>query len=298
MELFKKTQLDSKTISEIRKLHFQTRRLADRAVAGRYRSAFRGRGVEFEEVREYFPGDDVRSIDWKVTARSGRPYVRAYREERELTVMIAVDVSASTATGTREQLRDTLIAKVGAVLTMIALVNNDKVGLVTFSDRLETFHPPRKARGAVWRILHEVLSPGAQSPKTNLGELFSFLSRVLKKRAVIFVLSDFLDSGFEQPLAVLAKRHDLNAVLVQDPVDFELPQSGLVHLRNPETGQTVLVDTHFPQARAQFAAAAAKNREHTTTLLKRHDVNVIELMSNKPFMPELRRFFDSRHARH
>jgi len=153
------SQLDVSTLNEIRKLHFETRRLATQGILGSYRSAFRGRGIEFEEVRNYYPCDDIRSIDWKVTARQGLPFVKSYREERELNVVIAVDVSASCRTGTRKQLKESLIAKVGAVLTLIALNNNDKVGLITYSDKLETYYPPRKSRGSVWRILHEVLNP-------------------------------------------------------------------------------------------------------------------------------------------
>jgi uncharacterized protein (DUF58 family) len=291
MDLIKKAELDQQTLKEIRKLHFQTRRLADQSMTGSYRSAFRGRGIEFEEVREYIPGDDVRSIDWKVTARYGRPYVKSYREERELTVMIAVDVSASTLTGTRNQLRDDLIAKVGAVLALIALSNNDKVGLVTFSDRLETYHPPRKARGAVWRILHEVLVPGVYRPQTDLAGLFSFLSNVLKKRAVVFVLSDFLGQDFETPMASLAKRHDLTAILASDPVDFELPQSGLVNLRDPETGQVVLLDTSCEATRELYRKATWLVHEKLLVLFRKHAVGVIELQTDEPFVPELRRYF-------
>lgn len=294
MDLLKESRLDPSTIQEIRKLHFQTRRLADQGIAGSYRSAFRGTGIEFEEVREYIPGDDVRSIDWKVTARSRKPYVKSYREERELTVIIAVDVSASTLTGTRNQLRDTLIAKVGAVLTLIALINNDKVGLITFSDQLETYHPPRKARSAVWRILHEVLKPGAYRPNTDLAGLFSFMNSVLKKRAIIFVISDFIDTRFERPLAILAKRHDITALAINDPADFRLPTGSLIYLKDPESEELRLVDSSDPLVQKHYHTQAARMHQEVRSLFNKHGISLLELQTDKPFIFELRRFFDTR----
>ena len=298
MDLLKKTELDASMLKELKKLHFQTRRLADQGVAGSYRSAFRGRGIEFEEVREYVPGDDVRTIDWKVTARVGRPYIKSYREERELTVIIAIDVSASTLTGTRTQTRDALIAKVGAVLALIALNNNDKVGLVTFSDQLETYHPPRKARSAVWRILHEVLRPGPCRPQTNLAALFTFLHQVLKKRAVVFVISDFFDAGFEVPLATLAKRHDITAIRIGDPADERLPLTSLVRLQDPESGTTVLIDPAHPPAARAYRKQSAEKRSATLDIFGKHAVGVMELQTNIPFLPALRRFFEEKRKTH
>ena len=253
-------QLDPELLAEIKKLHFQTKRLADENLMDSYKSAFRGTGIEFEEVREYLPGDDIRSIDWKVTARTGTPFIKSFREERELTVLIAVDVSASTHTGTRGQLREELIAKVGAVLTLIALGNNDKVGLLTFSDIVESYHPPRKARSAVWRILHEVLMPRSSkntaSDKTNTAELFSFISRVMKRRAIIFVISDFLELNFEDELASVAKRHDLTVMPVVDPSDFQLPAAGLLKVVDPETGAERLIDSGNPTVQDEYRKRA------------------------------------------
>lgn len=297
MELLNPGALDPELLEEIRRLHFATRRLADRGVAGSYRSAFRGRGIEFEEVREYIPGDEIRSIDWKVTARTGLPHIKSYREERELTVLIAVDVSSSTLTGTRKQLRDRIIAKVGALLTLVALQNNDKVGLVTFSDRLETFHPPRKARSSVWRILHEVLSVGTYRPTTDLGALFSFMSSVLKQRAIIFVLSDFHDDGYERELAGLSKRHDVTAVTVVDPADWELPEAGLLRVRDPESGRVTLLDTSHPRVREEYTLAGFRAREERLSVLRRHGVGVLELSTSKPFVGDLRRYLEVRGSR-
>lgn len=294
MDLFKETKLDPRTIQEIKKLHFQTRRLADRGIVGSYRSAFRGTGIEFEEVREYSPGDEIRSIDWKVTARSGKPYVKSYREERELSVIIAVDVSASTLTGTQRQLRDTLIAKIGAILTLTALINNDKVGLITYSDRLETYHPPRKARSAVWRILHEVLEPRGYRPCTDLGGLFSFMNGVLKKRAIVFVISDFLDENYEKPLQALTKRHDVTAIIITDPADFDLPEASLVRVHDPESGVTSLLDTSDPKTRIEYQDNAGVLHSRLNSIFRKHGVGILELRTDKPFIYALREFFDNR----
>lgn len=297
MELFNRSSLSTAELAEIKRLHFFTRRLVNAGIAGEYRSAFRGHGIEFEEVREYTPGDDVRSIDWKVTARMNAPFVKSYREERELTVVIAVDVSASTHSGTCRQLRERLIAQVGAVLTLIALNNNDKVGLVTFSDRLETYHPPRKGRGAVWRILKEVLNPAVYSRGTDLSALFVFLNSVLKRRSIIFILSDFFASGYDTALATLAKRHDCVAVRVKDPVDTTLPPIGLISLCDPETGTTTLLDLGSTASRTAYEELSANAQKQFGDTLQRYRIDCIELQTNKSFVHELKRYFERRRKR-
>lgn len=316
MDLYKQTTIGPELLAELRKLHFYTRRLATQGIGGQYRSAFRGRGIEFEEVRGYVPGDDVRAIDWKVTARMNYPYIKSYREERELTVMIAVDISPSTLTATREQLRETLLAQVGAVLTLIALNNNDKVGLVTYSEKLETYHPPRKGRSAVWRILQEVLGHQEakqqearqqetrqkkvgrlrqeQTPQTNLFGLFAFLNSILKRRSIVFVLSDFFDTGFEQPLAALAKQHDVTGVVVRDPADFSLPDAGLVTVQDPESGEEILLNCSSKSFRDRYQQLAHAAQQELRTVLRRNRVGILELITNKPFMPILRRYFEER----
>ncbi len=295
MDLYKVTSLSPELLAEIRSLHFQTRHLVDQGVTGQYRSAFRGRGIEFEEVRPYHPGDDVRAIDWKVTARMNTPFIKSYREERELTVMVAVDVSASTFTGTRAQLREQLIARVGAVLTLIALNNNDRVGLTTFSNRLETYHPPRKGRSSVWRILQEVLTTGNANPGTDLGAMCTFLSGVLKRRSIVFLISDFVSPApFEQPLATLAKRHDVTAVIVRDRADTELPKAGLICIREPESGEIHLVDSQNARVQTQYQELAKKARADQTTMFERNRVSTLELLTELPFMPELGRFLERR----
>ncbi len=279
-------------LAEIKRLHFQTKRLADQGVVGRYRSAFRGLGMEFEEVREYFPGDDVRAIDWKVTARSQKPYIKTYREERELTVVVAVDVSASTLAATRGRIRADIVARVGAILTLIALNNNDKVGLVTFSDRIESYHPPRKAKSAVWRILHEVLTPTSANRATDIGGLCRFLSNVLTRRSIIFLVSDFIGESFELPLATLAKRHDVTALVVTDPADAELPKTGMVAVVDPETDERVLIDCADDAVREAYRAEARRAHLHRSSLLRRLGVASVELATDRPFMSEIKRFFD------
>lgn len=297
MEKSVKRPLPPELLEEVRRLHFQTRRLADQGIVGRYRSAFRGQGIEFEEVREYSPGDDIRLIDWKVTARARKPFVRTYREERELTVIIAVDVSASTFSATAAQTRESLIAKIGAFLTLIALRNNDKVGLVTFSDRLETFHPPRKARGAVWRILHEVLNERHYRHPTDLSALFAFLSAVLKRRAIVFVLSDFIDRDFEPELSHLARRHDVNTIIISDPSDYELPDAGLVELLDPESEACLTVDSSDPAVRTEYKQLAASRIRELERLFIRHGVGYMELFTDRPFISAFRRYFNAK-SRH
>ncbi len=287
--------LPAELIREIRQLHFQTRKHVDEGVVGRYRSAFRGTGMEFEEVREYLPGDDIRRIDWKVTARSGRPFVKSYREERELIVMLAVDLSASTHTATRGQTRAKVLARVGAALTMIALRNSDKVGLVTFSDKIDSYYPARKARGSVWRILHEVLAERDFSHKgTNYEEVFSFIQNVLKRRAIVFLLTDGLGKMNNPALRSLAGRHDLTVVTVRDPADLTLPKAGLVRLTDPESGETQLIDTSNREVRERYELSAGKAAAETASYLNRYGAELLTVWTNKPFGAALRVYFEQR----
>ena len=283
--------LDPKIISEIKRLHFDTKRLAADIVSGEYKSAFRGRGIEFEEVRDYMPGDEIRAIDWKVTARMGKPFIKIYREERELTVIVAIDVSASTFTGTRNELRETLIAKIGAVLALIALRNNDKVGLVTFCDQVEHYFPPQKAKSAVWQILHEVLSPSKPKPNTDISQVSKFLNQVLKRSSVVFIISDFFSSDYEKNLAVLARRHDVTAVTVRDRADSELPNAGIVELIDPESGKKVEIDTSNKKTRKAYKDRCKQVYSETKDIFKRNKIGHIEVMTDEPFLDELRKFF-------
>ncbi len=286
--------LTKELMAEVKKLHFSTKRIADENLLGGYRSAFKGRGIEFEDVREYAPGDDVRSIDWKVTARSGQPFVKRFREERELSVMIAVDVSASSHTGTAGQSRERLAAQIGAVFTMIAMQNNDKVGLVTYSDQLESYHPPKKARNSVWRIITEVMTPGQYNPGTDIDGMIQFLMKILKRRSVVILISDFFDPKACDNLAQLAKRHDVTAVVIEDASDSQLPKSGLISLRDPETGKTHLVDTSSSKLRKAYDEKMSYHKQALTQTLEKSGAGIIRLRTGHEFLPTIRQYFQAR----
>jgi uncharacterized protein (DUF58 family) len=289
--------LDAKTLSELKKLQFRTRRLANEVTSGAYRSAFRGLGIEFEEVREYTPGDDIRAIDWKVTARTGVPHIKRYREERELHIMVAIDLSASTLGGTGNKNRASVIAQVGAVLTFIALLNNDKVGLLSFTDRVHTFSPPRKSRSAVWKVLHQVMQAREGREGTNLGVACEYLQRVLSRRTVIFLISDFIAPSCEKELVRLNKKHDVVAVRVHDKSDETLPDAGIVSYLEPESGAITLVDTSDPGTRQWFEAKARAQRNSLVSMLRRNSIDSISLATDTPFMPAIRRFLEQHSAR-
>ncbi|MCC6933061.1 MAG: DUF58 domain-containing protein [Deltaproteobacteria bacterium] len=289
------SKVTPRLLAELKGLHFATKKIAEAGIGGSYKSAFRGRGVEFEELREYQPGDDIRTIDWKVTARSRKPYIKRFHEEREINVVIAVDISGSTTTGTGTMIRRQLIAQVGAALTLIALNNNDRVGLATFAKDVISYYAPEKKRSAVWRVLHHVLASNAQrSAQTNLGGVFAFLSRVLKQRSVIFVISDFLNSSFEKELATLSKRHDVTALIVSDPADYALPPVGLMSVLNPETGEITLIDTTSPKEQKEFSAQAIVRRSELRSIMLKNRISALELDTSKPFVPVLRSFFKAR----
>lgn len=296
----KEKYLSNESIAEIRKLQFHTKQLISYGIAGRYRSSFRGSGVEFEELREYSIGDDLRTIDWKVTARSRKPFIKTYREERELTILIAIDVSSSTHTGTRKMLKEKLISQIGSALTFIALNNNDKVGLITFSDRIHSFYPPKKAPNIVWKILREIFTEAETLYRqTNLKELFNFANKVLKKKAVIFVISDFLDTDYENSLSMLAKKHDLTAVLVTDPADIILPDAGIVRLKDPETGANILINTSDPLVRITYENSNKLLEEERKKSFRRLGLDLLELSTDRSFVYDLKKYFDRRslHAR-
>jgi len=294
--------LSNELLAEVRRLQFHTRRVVNQDLAGGYRSAFRGRGMEFEEVREYAPGMEIRSIDWKVTARRGMPFVKTYREERELTVMLLIDVSPSTATGTRKQFRRELIAQVGAVLTLIALRNNDKVGLLTFGDNDQRFYPPRKGRGAQWRILRELLSHNSReqnptlvgSQGSKVAQALRFLMGVLPRRSVIFLLSDFLDTSYEELLPLVSRKHDLTGLLAGDPSDLSLPSVGLCRFLDPESGQELVVDTSDPAFQRSYQQEALARLATLRAAFHRSAVPLLELSTDTSFMPTLRQYFGRR----
>ena len=235
--------LSPELFQKIKSIQIRTQRLVSDAFAGEYESAFRGRGMEFEEVREYQPGDDIRHIDWNVTARMGLPFVKTYREERELTVMLMVDVSSSGAFGSGTKLKNEVAAEIAALLAYTAIKSNDRVGLIIFSDRIEHFIPPKKGRSHVWRVIRDILTFRTPRRRTDLQQALEYMEKVLSGRVVVFVISDFLDEGYEDALRLSARRHDLTAIVVRDRREEELPRIGLIELEDAETGETILVDT-------------------------------------------------------
>jgi uncharacterized protein (DUF58 family) len=253
--------------------------------------------MEFEEVREYQPGDDVRTIDWNVTARSGRPFVKNYREERELTVLLAVDVSASQQFGTREQLKSELVAELGATLAFSAIQNNDKVGLILFTDRIERFVAPRKGMRHVLRVVRELLYHEPAGRKTDVGVALESISRVLARRAVVFLISDFQTPSFTGPLQIVRHRHDVIPVIVRDERERRLPPVRYVEVLDPETGAQMLVDTSSRAFRERFARLADERHAALITELRRMRLDAIEVATGESFVEPLRRFFHRRGRR-
>jgi uncharacterized protein (DUF58 family) len=248
--------LPADLIKKIKKVHIRTGRTVNTLMAGQYKSVFRGAGIEFEEVREYSPGDDVKSIDWKVSARLGKPFVKRYREERELIVMLLVDLSASERFGTRESSKQELAAETGAILAFNAIRNNDKVGAILFTDRVERYIPPQKGSGHVWRVIKEIFTHQPQQTRTDISEAVGFLGRVCRKRSVAFLISDFiLPAGkavVDRQMRSTARKHELINILISDPGEFQLPAGGIVTMRDLESGRRVQVDAGLRTIREAF----------------------------------------------
>lgn len=284
-------------LKKVRRLEITTRGLVNDVLSGEYHSAFKGRGMNFAEVREYQYGDDIRSIDWNVTARTGSPFVKVYEEERELTVMLVVDVSASGNFGTRERLKGEVAVEVCALLAFSAIKNNDKVGLILFSDHVEQFVPPRKGRRHVLRVLRELLYHRPSGKGTDIAAALDYLNHVQRKRAVTFLVSDFRDAGFEKALAVSGRRHDLIAVRMSDTRERELPPLGFVELEDPETGERVTVNTSNAEFREAFAKTAEGARLGLDRTLRRSGVDVIDIETGTPYSQPLMRFFKERMRR-
>jgi uncharacterized protein (DUF58 family) len=282
-------------LKRVRTLEITARRLVNDTFAGQYSSTFKGRGMEFSEVREYMAGDDVRSIDWNVTARTGHPHIKKFVEERELTILFLVDASRSLHFGTRDQFKSELAAEITAVLAFSALANNDKTGLLLFSDRVEKFIPPRKTRGHALRLIREVLSFSPQHPGTSLKSALEYLSHVQRKRAVVFVISDFLDQGYLKTLSIAQRRHDVITVPVEDGWEKRLPARGRWLLEDAETGSAQVVDPAHVGER--FARAQRERRENLERDFRRAGVDSIFVETGKPYTPSFLRFFRERAKR-
>jgi uncharacterized protein (DUF58 family) len=284
-------------LKKIRRIHIRTSHMADDLFAGQYHSAFKGMGMEFEEVREYQPGDDIRRIDWNVTAKQGRPFVKRFREERELTVMVLVDVSGSNEFGSGAQLKRDLAAEVAATLAFSAIKNNDKVGLICFSDQIERYVKPEKGTRHVLRVIREVLTLKPQSQGTNVACALDYLVRVLRRRTVAFVISDFRTPSFEKPMRIARRRHDIIPVAITDPRETALPPVRFIEMVDNETGEYVVVDTTSRGFREAFAAGVSRELEEHRRLLLKMRVQAVELTTGQSFTEPLTKFFRARGAR-
>lgn len=288
--------LTTDLLREVQRLHIRTRRRVNDLFAGDFRSAFKGRGMEFADVREYEAGDDVRAIDWNVTARTGRPFIKRFVEERELTVMVAADLSASGGFGSAGKLKSRLIVEACAALAAAATHDRDKVGLIVFTDRVEHFVPPSKGSRQVLRIMRDLLAFEPRGRGTDIATALDYLGRVLGRRSLIFVASDFLipenaSGSVERSLRMLDRRHEVVALTVRDPRERELPPVGLVTLEDPETGQVYLVDTSPARFRLRYAEAARREDARVSSMLARAGVKRVALSTDRPFVPVLDRFF-------
>jgi uncharacterized protein (DUF58 family) len=289
--------LPREVIRQIRRLQLKARRAVEDLLGGEYHSVFKGTGIAFEEVREYQPGDDVRAIDWNVTARMGHPFVKRFIEERELTVMLLIDCSGSHQFGTQLQQKREVIAELAAVLAFSAISNNDKVGLIAFTDRVERFVPPRKGTRHVLRLIRDVLFFQPVHRGTCLREALDYLNRILHRRTIVFLLSDFLDRGFERPLKRTGRRHDLIAVRITDLREEELPAVGLLELEDAETGERLLVDTASRPVREAYAQAARRRRLALRQLTRSAGIDLIEVTTDGSHLDALIRFFRIRERR-
>ena len=283
-------------LAQVRRLTIRSRRAVEEVFSGAYRSAFRGQGLEFAEVREYVPGDDIRSIDWNVTARAGRPFVKRFDEERELTVIVALDLSGSLAFGSRSRAKRDAAAEAGALLALAAARNRDRVGLLLFTDRVELFLPPGKSRSRALRIARELLAFEPEGRGTDLGTAFGFLHRVLRRRSVVFLISDWRGADFDRPLSLLARKHDVVALDVADPLEREGPARGLLRVRDLETGKAAWVDASSRAARGAWRAAVARRGKELDQTFRRAGVPRLALDAERPAAPVLIRYFERRAA--
>lgn len=283
----------------IRKIQIETNRLAQDVLMGSYRSAFKGQGLEFHEVREYQPGDEVRNIDWHVTSRMNHPYIKIFREERELSVILVVDISASSRFGTQGIEKSSLIAEIGATIAFSVIKNNDKVGLLLFSDHVEKYLPPRKSLRHVLRVIRELLIYQPKGRGTDVSSALSFLGKVEAKGSICFLISDFICPDFSRDAALIAKKHDLIGIGIRDPGEINLPSANLVQFQDLESGEQALVDTSDPKVLAQFQKQAQNRRTAAKHLFNAVGGGFIDIQTNKPFLFELKKFFKlrSKHPR-
>lgn len=287
--------LPPEILKKVKLIELNTRKMVNNLFAGEYHTAFKGQGMQFAEFREYVPGDDVRAISWNLTAKAGKPFIKKYEEERELTLMLAVDVSGSGDFGSTQYFKGEVLTYLAAILGFSANRNNDQVGLLLFSDQVEHFVPPKKGRGHVHRILRDLLYFKPNSRGSDVNVACEYIQGILKKRATVFLLSDFISDSFYQRLRSLGRKHDTVAVVVEDPAELKIPNLGLVDFQDAETGQIITVDTSDAWFRRQFEERTAKRRSQREQELRKSRVDVINVTSNDNFVDPLIAFFQGRH---
>lgn len=286
--------LPPEVLKKVKLLEISTRKLVNNLFAGEYHTAFKGQGMTFADFREYVPGDDVRSISWPLTARTGKPYIKTFEEERELTLILAVDVSGSSDFGTGPYFKGEVMTHMAALLAFSAVKNNDQIGLLLFSDQVEHYVPPKKGRGHVHRLLRDLFYYKPKSHRTKLSAGFSYLQGVLKKRATVFVFSDFMDQGFEQSLRLLGRKHDVVACVVNDAAEYSLSAMGVIEVQDAETGEIVTVDTSSQGFRTQYEEAVGKRKDQRDKMLRLAQVERVDVKSSEDYVNPLVAFFKKR----
>jgi len=289
--------IDAKLLRKIRRIQITTSRMVTDVFAGQYKSIFKGKGMEFSEVREYNPGDEIRSIDWNVTARMGHPYVKKFVEERELNIMLLLDKSLSCRFGTAGQLKSQLAAELCSVLAFSAIQNNDKIGLMVFTDAIEKFVPPHKGSKHVLRVVREALYFSPKGSATDISNAISYLNRVTRRRTVTFIISDFYSPDFKKSLSIANKRHDIIAVTITDPLELELPNAGLVRLEDAETGEMFFIDTSRPAVRREYKKNSLRKFREREELFRSVGVDSVDIRTNVPYFRTLLKFFRMRERR-
>lgn len=299
------TQLTREILKKVRQIEVRTNRLVNDSLAGNYQSVFKGRGMNFDEVREYVPGDDIRTIDWNVTARTGVPYVKKFTEERELTIMLMIDISGSGDFGSTENSKRELMAELGSVLAFSAVKNNDKVGLILFTDFIELYIPPKKGRSHILRIIREILYYQPKGRHTNLKVVLDFINKVMKRRCVAFLISDFCLPGefnhelqqLQHKLQISNRRHDLISLIVTDPREFELPNVGWITIEDAESGEQVELNTGDSSIRERYTEEALSRQKQLHKQVRSAGVDLLDLRTDRPYLPPLLSFFSSRKGR-
>ncbi|MDH3890229.1 MAG: DUF58 domain-containing protein [candidate division Zixibacteria bacterium] len=290
--------IPKEVLKKIRRIEIRTKKLVNDLFSGEYHSTFKGQGMEFEEVRLYEPGDDVRLIDWNVTARTGYPHIKKFKEERELSVVLLVDASSSGRFGTRGRFKSDMAAELCALLAFSAIKNNDKVGLIIFTDTIEKFVPPKKGRGHVLRLIREVLYFKPEGTKTDIGGALEYFNKVIKRKSVVFLVSDFLSEDFFRPLRIANNKHDIIAVKITDPRETRFDDVGLIELEDAETGEVIMVDTGSRTFRRQFAAKADEDTSDLKRGFQLINLDFIDIHTDQSYIVPLINFFKARERRH